>query len=209
MSLTQTDVRAYVRQFSRNAEESDLYSNEEIDRAFLALMDDFVRATKCTFRNDTLAITTAVAAITVFPDNFRPEYALKIWIAGKGRIERTDIGTLVDQQICLPAATGVPTLLAFDSATSADLFPTPDANYTAKLLWTPPFTIAEDETFNVPDEYIRTAVLFGVPSFLQHNEKENQDIAAQKFKLYLNYRDSLSGAGSLGATSSDRAMGDW
>ena len=210
-----TEARAWVRQFAANAASGDTsaYTDANIDRAIKAICDDFIKVTQCTRQLSDLTITIATAAISVSAiANFRPELLLRAYIPAYGQLIRTDFDSLLAMQVEAPSHSALPTHIAFTTATAGSLYPIPDIAYTAKLLWLPRLTTFTAGTaspdgvaLNIADDYLRMILTHGAPALLQHNEKE-QRYASSSWKKYVEFRDSLIGAGSLGASVATRSF---
>jgi hypothetical protein len=134
---------------------------------------------------------------------------MRAWIPTKGRLSIIDHGSLVDRQIKSTSA-ALPTVIAFDTATTAEVDPLPDATYTngAKIQWWEPFVAwipgAGSPTFNLPDEHLRI-IAAGAGAHLQINEKENKQ-AIERWQEYQAKRDGLALTESSAGYTSDRSM---
>jgi hypothetical protein len=119
-----------------------------------------------------------------------------------------DFITLNDQQIAQPM-NGQPQMMAFNSVTTGQVYPTPvtGQNYTLNFCWSDFLTVwtwgATDNTtlntvLNLPDDQLYPVLEFGAPYYLQYTEPESKfaPLARQKFDDAI---AELSGLNSLGA----------
>lgn len=211
MAYTLSDARLWVRQFARNAQSSSMYSDSDVDRAIMTVGDDFVWKTNATRTLSSLSIISGTSTITSgFATGFVPERILRAYIATYNDLTITTHETVLRLLKDNAISAGTPTHLGFYSTTALEMYPTPDANYTLKVLWVPPFssfTVGTGSptgvTFNLPDEYLRVMWTYGAPAMLQHNEPEHA-YASESWKKYEEFRNRLVGAGGLGARSQAR-----
>lgn len=197
-----TTARSFVRQFARNAGDSSMYSDADVDRAIQAIADDFIFITKCTRLVSSVTLTESTAALPAFPTNFRPERLLSAYIGDYPPLDQVDHDVLRAARLANDS-TDRPTLISFDSYTTGEVYPKPTATYlTLSLRWLEPFTTwtpggTDPGTLNVPDDYLRTILMYGATSLLQHNEPEHK-YAAESWQKYATFRDSMRGSGGLG-----------
>lgn len=200
--MTIAEARSWVQDYSRNAGDTSEYSASRIDRAIQFVGSRFVRKTRCTRTTSTAALTSGSSAVsTTAISLFRPEYALRAWIAAQGELELTDHGELLERQIACDES-GLPSLLAFTSTTAGEAYPTPDAAYTLSITWVEPFVTwtvgTGTPTFNLPDEWLKEILTYGVPAAMQHNEVEHL-YASESWKKYLEFEKECTGFGGFGA----------
>lgn len=201
--MTIATARTWIRDFARNAGDSTEYSDARVDRALQFVGSRFVRVTRCTRTTSNLTITSGSSAITASAvTNFRAEYLFRAYIPAQGELQIIDHEDLLDLQV-KQGESGLPTFIAFTSTNVGEVYPTPDAAYTAKLLWYEPFTTwtagsaPSPDSFNVPDEWLKEILTYGVPAALQHNEVEHL-YASESWKKYLSFETELTGAGGFG-----------
>jgi len=215
MAYTLTEARSWIRQFSRNAGDSSMYSDTDIDRAIAAIGDDFVWTTRCLrsqFTLSTVASTTTISGASA-PAGFLPQRIIRVWIADQGPIVIIDHESLMAKRV-KSDIDGAPQFLAYLTTAQTDspeAYPTPDAVYTVNFLYVPPFTTftigtssPNAVTFNLPDDYLRVIFTYGVPAMLQHNEPEH-GFAGESWKKYTTFRDMVKGTGGLGAHVTSKA----
>jgi len=211
-------ARTWVRQYARNAGDSSMYSDADIDRAIATVGNRFVRETRCLKTTDSLALTTSSSALPSLPTGFRAERSIRAWVllagVAKGTLQFPLHSDLVEAQI-RRARTGLPMFIAFDSWTTGEVYPTPDQDYTVKLQWQQFFTtLAPDgstdgaTTLNLPDDWLAEILPYGPTAVLQHNEKEMK-YAAETWQKYLDFELRMKDAGNLGAKESIHATGRW
>jgi hypothetical protein len=206
-----TEARAFVRQFARNAGDSGMYPDSEIDRAIQTVCDDFIDYVRCTRTTTALALTAGSSSLPALPSLFRPERLLRAWIPAKGVLDKLGHGDLLKLQID-EGNTGLPQFVAFDSFSTGEVYPTPEAGsaYSLKIQWYEPLTVwtpggADPGTLNLPDDYLRQILIYGATATLQHNEPEHK-FASESWKKYLAYRLQMHGRGGLSGVISNREM---
>ena len=110
-----SEARAHVRQFARNALDSTLYSESDIDRAIMLVGTRFVRKTKClpVLDSKTLIADSAVLDLSSIV-GFRPELLLAMYLSTVGTpLKVVDYTELLTHSI-EDASTGTPTEVAFE-----------------------------------------------------------------------------------------------
>lgn len=183
-----------------------MYSDTQVDIAIQTIADDFIRTTQCTRTiSADIAIADGDDTFSFTIENFRPEHCLRAWIVDQNRLDLIDYQALLDKQVDDPT-TGVPQKLAFTSSGTAAIWPTAGDDYTMKMIYYVPFTIwtagQEDgsATLNLPDDYLRTMLMYGAASALQFNETEHM-YASTAYQRYIEFRERMRGAGSEGSKS--------
>lgn len=216
--MTATEAISYVRNFCLTAGEST-YSAQKVAQAIMTVGDDFVAMTRATRTKSQITLSDGVYEIGSFPDSmedFAPEQAMEAWIDGSYPVKIVDFHEIVDRRAGGDQS-AQPRLIAFDSATTAALWPTPDQAYTLDLFWWAPFTswstssgdsdtTYETVTLNLPDRYMRNVLVLGVTGMLQKPEPQYADLAEARYKEYVKWRDVLRGGGNLGAKSVRRRL---
>jgi hypothetical protein len=212
--MTLSEARAYVGQFARNAGGEDVYSLADKDRAIRLVGEQFCRVTRCLPRVDAVALTagSAVAPVASIGGAFRPERLVGARLAGaSGTLALCGWDPLQDLLADRPA-TGKPAKLAFEDPATANVYPTPDANYTVRVRWWQPFTswtpgvasvVADGITLNVPADLLAQILPYGPPAVLQHNVPEHR-YASESWRKYLAIEAGLRGANNLGVRVFDR-----
>lgn len=206
LGMTLTAARLWARQFARNAGSSSEYSAADVDHALIVVGEQFARMTRCVRAAGTVALTASIAVADCSGlTAFRPERILDANILTKKcELEITDWQHLYKRQIeC--TSTGTPQLLAFETWTTANVWPTPDVNLSLRIRYWQPFTswtpgTAGDASisFNIPDDMLAQILTYGVPAVLQHNQPEHR-YASESWKKYLEFEQRMMGAGNLGA----------
>lgn len=209
MALSVANARLMVRDFARNAGDSSMYTDTQIDRSIQIIGNRFVRKTSCTVKKSTLAITLGSNALPSFPTNFRPAYIRRARISITGSNKRVDIigyDDLLNKRDSNDRD-GLAEFVAFDSWTSGEVYPEPDAAATLTIWWRDVFTAwtaggtPSPDSFNIPDELFMEVLATGVVAMLQGHEPENRAIYANKWAEYLELERDSSGAEGLGAQS--------
>lgn len=117
-----------------------MYSAADVDRVIQFVGNDFIWFTKCTRQTNNITITEDSSAFDLSAvTGFRAERALRFWIPSENELVNIPHETLLAFQESSERE-GVPEKIAFTSATAGELYPTPDANYTGKVMWVPPHT---------------------------------------------------------------------
>jgi hypothetical protein len=214
VATTLTTARALVRQFARNAGESSMYSDADVDRAIQAIGDDWIHHTRCTRTLSDLSLTADDSDLpslsSLATAGFLPEQIVRVYIASEGDLSVVPHETLLYEQEVNPR-TDTPEWLAFTTATAGEVYPTPDTAYTLKVLWVPPLTSFTAGTaspdavsLNIPDHHLRLALIYGATALLQHNEVEHA-YATASWQKYLVWRASHAGTGGMGAKTIRRS----
>lgn len=221
--MTLTSARQFVRFFARNAGDSTMYSDAQVDMAISAVGNQFAEKTRClpiASSLSTVAANPALDVSSLVSLGFRPEKLLLAYLpagnaGGTGRACRVRLRaasweTLIGRQDGEPRST-VPEMIAFEDWSTAELYPTPDAIYTIKLRWHQPFVTwtygtgsPDGVTLNLPDEWMTRILSDGVPGKLQLNEPEHK-YAATAWQRYLDFEKEMMGKGALGEKSIERS----
>jgi hypothetical protein len=217
--MTLTTARAMVRQFARNAGDSSMYSDTDVDRAIRFVCQRFVRFTRCVKATSTITLTASSSAASfAAEENFRPERLLRVWftLAGvvKGTCTVVDHGEILEMLEASPSTEGVPDHIGFSSWSAAAVYPLPDEAYVLNALWAVPFTTftpgtgtPDDITLNIPSDLLEEILIYGPPAVLQHNEPEHL-YASASWQKYLEIEASMRSAGSFGARAAFRVKED-
>lgn len=207
-TMTLSAGRAWVRQFARNAGDSSVYTDADIDRAIMAAANTFIDATRSTMRLDTVTAAAGSDEVDLSSvGGFRPDRIKRIYL-GDRPLGIWSWEELVAQQDC----TGTPTAIAFEDWQTARVYPTPTANTDIKVRWYPPFsswdvgcndTTAQGIIFNLPDDWMQQILIYGATSILQHTDPQQlyANASYQKFQAFIK---SMTGAGNIGAKVSYR-----
>lgn len=202
-----TDARSYVRNYARNAKSSTAYSDAMVDQAIAAVGNKFVRETKCTRQRDTVDVTSGDATVD-FSDiaTFRNDLLLDARIdstLAQQNLIITDVADVRDSAY-LNTGEAFPLWIGFDTPTSAELWPTPNADYTLIAYWYAPFTTwtlgtatPNAVTLNIPEDLIIDVLMYGAASALQSNEPEHgyTETAWAKFLAHITASKGLARSG--------------
>lgn len=224
-----SDARAFLLGSIRNPGNSSQYTNTILDTQLQAVCNDFIMRTNggATRTVGDLSLAAASATLPSLSGlvGFRPEYIRRAYITDAPAFPQNggEPPTLhltgfdeVSDLLTNGGAVGLPRLLAFESLTAGVVYPTPDAAYTLRLAWTPPFTnwtigTADGPTLatelNIPMEYLQGVLRWGGVYFLQSGEPENQKVMAVYWQNYLNFVETTKsrGVGTLGKQVSYRS----
>lgn len=207
-----TTARSWARQFSRNAGDSTMYTDADVDRAIQTVADRFIVKTRCLKTVSSIALSQGVAAASLAGiPTFRPDRLVGAYLSTVATpLMMVDYETYLASFVT-DASQGVPTAIAFETPSTCYIWHTPNAAYTLRLRWTDFFTPwtpggADPGTLNLADDFLRGILSFGVPATLQHNEPEHK-YASATWQRYLEFeKDNLS-AGSTGARVMFRNVG--
>ena len=213
--MTISEARDFVRQFARNAGDSSIYSDADVDRAVMAAGDYFVQQTQATRTSGTVSLSTSTASFSLSSlTDFRPERVLRAHIAGVTNLAAVGPDELLALQTGYPGETGVPTHVAFTSWAAGEVFPVPTAAAALTLTyvqpmtsWTAGATNVGSTSINLPNDWARQVMAYGAPALLQHNVPEAA-YASQSWQKFTVFVGSLRGAGSFGAKRLTRTLGD-
>ena len=134
-----TEARKWVRQFCTDANDDSKHAEAVVDRAIQYAGNEFCRISQCLRRTDSVTLNAGSPTFAP-PAGRRPERVIDVFLSGKSE-PLTLVGyPHLNAARANSAGTGTPGLLAFLDAMTAEVFPTPDVGYTAKLRHWLPFT---------------------------------------------------------------------
>lgn len=149
-AFTLTDLRNWSRQFTRNAQDSTMYNNTQIDRAIQLSADEWLRITKATRRLDSVTLTAGSSIVPTLPTNWKPEFKMGFMLSLAGQIVNPNINfvdiTDLETFNFLNASSSTmqqPCMIAFttNSPSSGIVgIGVPDKAYTLGAWWWEPFT---------------------------------------------------------------------
>lgn len=206
-------ARDFVRQFARNAGDSSIHPDANIDRAIQLACDEFLRRTRLLRTVSTLSLSLGSAALPALPTGFRPERLIRAYIAGQGELDVTDHATLAARRLAYNE-TGLPEIVAFTSWTSGEVYPTPGSAYTLSLLWHEPMVTwtpgaaGSSVTPNIPDDQLRPILCWGATAYLMMTEESNQSAVGKCRDEFERFIASQSGS-SIGGHVGGRAMAEF
>jgi len=224
--MTTADAILLVRQFARNAGDSTAYSDTAVTHAINIVGTRFVQQVRSQRRTDDVTLTSgnATAGIsTMVTAGFRPDMLLSAYLtdrAGAMRVVSWDdlmmLRSTTGRETLSPAdgrgtdavtaASGTPTTLAFETLTTCEVYPVPNATYTVRFRWCPPFSLTGGTGghISIPDDWLRQILYTGATAVLQHNEPESA-YASGAWQKYLEFEKSVTATGNLGATTTLRS----
>jgi len=189
-----------------------MYSDADVHRAIQIVGNDFIWFTKFGRQTSNLSLVEDTSTFSASLTSFRPDRVVRVWIPSENELAVVPHETILAFQESAERE-GTPEKICFTDTTSGtiagEVYPTPDANYTAKVMWIPLFTSwtagtsSPDSTLNLPDDVALQVFSTGAVAKLQMNEPEH-GYAQLLWKEYLIYRQSMRGAGSTGAKSFTR-----
>ncbi len=146
--FTILDLQNMLSVSARNAKSSGSYSYYQKDLALFQAMELWRRLTKQTRRLDTVALTIANSAVPSLPTGFSPEFDLSVYLTLSGKTITPDLRIVPYQELLTaqadnwspstntnPPTSGQPYLMAFQTPSTAFLYPTPDQSYTLNFWW--------------------------------------------------------------------------
>ena len=217
-----TDARAWVRSAVADGNSSSNYSDTDVDRAILAAGNFFCRVTKAIKRADTVALAEGDPEFditTPIANGFRPERLIDATLIGEVVAGGPEALSVIEwPQLNAAQATdeneGTPQALAFIDGTTAEVWPTPNDDYSVRLRYWLPFTTFTpgtgspgSVTLNIPDDYLPSVLGDGAAAELTAGHVKNKfGIAARE--RFLQYCKVMQGAGNLGAKVIYRARLD-
>lgn len=208
MSQTVSQARERVRRNVRDGNDTTTITDVDVDNALQEAGRRLCRDARCLVQVSSVTITSASTSFPVTTPltlGFHPERIIDCHLVGEERPLRfVDWPTLV-AYADRDTASGVPELLAFQDAASAGiLWPTPNANYTAKLRWFLPFTSwtagdsgANATTLNLPDELLDVVIRLGAPALIKFPTAEKL-FSSTLWKLFMEEVQRLRSAGRMG-----------
>lgn len=202
--MTVLTARDFVRQFGRSPSgDSSVVLDEDVDRAIQAACDDFIEATGATLTTTTIAGSSGDATVAL-PSGVRPHYVRSVYVEhATDDYKGTPLSivgiedVLVDRRA--EAALTAPTKIAFLNQAvgviNSDLLE--DRDFTVRYVppltsWTPGDAGATE--LNVDERWLRTVLIYGATSMLQHTDVEHL-YASESWKKYLTFRDRLAATG--------------
>lgn len=215
--MTIAEARTLVRQFARNAGDSTMYADADVDRAMQWIGNQFCRVTRCIKLRTGAALSSGDVSVSAFIP-CAPERVLSANVlADTAEAVPTPVSIVSwDELIDLRAdgATGVPTHMAFELATLIDgegvasIYPTADANYTLYVYywdlfssWTAGVSGSGSAVdLNLPDDYLLQFLPCGATWRLQFNEPEHKYGADARVEYY-EAEKRFMGAGGTGEKS--------
>lgn len=216
-----SEARTWVRQFAREANDSSVYGDDQIDRAIQGVGNDFLMRTDWKTTN-TLTLTAGSAALPAFPTGFLPERLERAYISGltapvpasanglPPTLTVVNYEWLYGQMLLISnPLPGFPQFVAFNTQTTGIVGPVPDSPYSVLFSSKPTFTTWTPGTEDgptlagsllLPDDYMQSILTYGATSFLQHTSEKHK-YAGTSWAKYLEFveRKKAGGAGTLGA----------
>lgn len=222
-------ARLYARFNVRNGTDTSMYTDTAVDLAIMAIGNRLVEDARVTRSIDTVAMTADTEAVSVSAlTGFLPEFVIGpgIRVVADSNYANSDcleslnqvsISSIAEAKACRGTSSGVPRLIAFEveanAVASVIIWPPPKATGSLEFTWFPPFTVytagtmsPTGVTMNVRDSILIDALRLGGPAYLQSNEPENANWAAQSESKLAAYIMKQMGKGGDGAKSLGRSM---
>lgn len=197
-----TTARSYVLSNVRNGNDTSMYPAVAQDMAIAGIGNRVVEETKVTRKTDTVVITASTAAVdfsalTGFLPEFLIDSAIRViadsnytYGSGLTQVRVVSAGEFARRAECDLTRTGTPEIITFNvqgnAVSSAAVFPLPKTTGSMEVHWYPPFVQftpgagdPDSTTLNVRDSIMIDALRLGGPAYLQCNEPENAQWAAQ------------------------------
>ena len=132
--------------------------------------------------------------------DFRPERMRQIYITTTGTYKWQSIAprafATVTEMHINSSSTLAPNVIGWATPADGIVFPTPDAAYTAKVIYDPPAIdrLEDDPVLNVPDEYVQEALWYGATAAVDlHNQQAGYHTEAwRRFETYVDEIAGLS-----------------
>ncbi len=206
------DLRGFARQFVRQAADSSMYSDTQIDRALQLAGDEWMRITHAKKTTGTQTLTAGSNVLPTIPTGWAPEYAIQQYLTLAGEIvapniEFVDYIEVLQQRKRLGNPSGQPQFIGYaDLDTTGECTPTPNAAFVLHWWYWQPFTNWTPggicTSFNLPDEHLRIIATDGAEAFLQTNEKDNAGVAAAALERFQRKARAIRGrmAGGRGGS---------
>ncbi len=206
------DLRDLTRQFVRQAADSTMYSNVQVDNAIMLAADEWMRITSASRTLGTMNMTAGTATLGVVPTAWAPEFHMKAYLTFAGALVNPEVAfidydqaLLFQQQLGTSSSftQGIPKYFAFGDGGTTTTFtptlsivvPTPDQAYTLNLWYWQRFTSwtagGTCNSFNLPDEQLRIIATDGCESIIQANEPDNAARAAAAGVRFLNKANDI------------------
>jgi hypothetical protein len=219
-------ARDFVRQFARTPSgDTSVFTNADIDRSIQAACDDFALATNASRQTSSFTINSGLSDVLDWPDNCTPDRVLRVYLEAEtsGVITQPTIRPyedLLDAKADDSGSTGTPTMIVFRDGDTQFVWPLPDDAFTGTVVWAPPLTASAtwtvggtdnttlNATLNLPDDHLRTILMYGAVAILQHTEIE-QKFTSAAWQQYLEFRKLVAsrvGGRSAAARVSGKAM---
>lgn len=198
-----TTARLVTTRNLNEGSNTTLYPAEAVDTAIIEVLTRFCRKTRFLLTTSDVVLTHAAAAMGTFPTGFRPDMAVRAWIATEADVEIIDHESLQGYQNA-DDGEGVPEYLAFTSLTTGEVWPTPDAAYTLTLRWSKPFTswtpgVAGDGvTLELPDDVLYELLPIGPAAALTRANRAEPHFTGPAWQQYLAFEREMAGSGGAG-----------
>lgn len=192
------EARQVVTDGVLHIDPNNTFDDQKIDRAISFAASLFANETKCCITQTNFAITAATAAVTFTADSssaevvgFQPAFIEHLRI-GYADVQRVDYD-YVRRRLEADSTAAKPTTIAFETYTSALVYPVPDANYTLVATWAAPFNTSwslgtkAEVTLNIPDRLIRPMLWYGAAAALVYGQMGGNPWPSTGWKLFLEY----------------------
>jgi len=184
------EARSRLKDAGRNvASDPSVYTDEVLDFAIQDAGNDFITRTLASRSGGNVQLTAgnpalpSLSGLTGFTaDRIIRAYLLNPEAGGMEQrdtpwLDPTDYFQIVAEQQRNPRH-GQPRVIGFETSTTGRVGPIPNADYTLRITYAPPFTSwapgsSTSVTLNLPDDIMQLVIRWGAVSFLQVTEPEN------------------------------------
>jgi hypothetical protein len=204
--LTIADARSFVQQFGRTPSgDTSVYSLNDVDRVIQSVCDDFLFVTQLTRKHATTTIADDATTFTL-PTGCTPHNVIGMAVRVSG-IEEPPLKIVnweeLQEQKRLLRATTYPEYVSLDDPSQCVLEQAATAELTVNVRFLQPLTASATwtigseagsvtgATLNLPDEMLRTILIYGATSLLQHHEPEML-FKSESWKKYVEFRDQVA-----------------
>ena len=170
------------------------YPLTDVSEAIRFVLGELARLTRVTRATDTIAIGSGVSVLDLSTLNDTHTFSAEritgapFWIDGDP-VELVNIEKVRELHVKQSDATGQPTQVTFTDEDNIQFWPTTDATCTLSVIWSPYYD-ETDSTINIPDRYIRPAIMWGVPAFLRYAGREEMN-ASPMWLRFMEYVHSI------------------
>lgn len=180
-------------------QDSDAQGDTDIREAIRTLVSDFLNNTKI---NNTVATFTATIDSPILDlssvAGFRAERFIRAQIDFNDPLEYVDYST-ISRELDESSESGEPQFIAFDTATTAYVSPRPETAASIKIKYSLAANSLDNDTdtIQIPAEYLRPALWWGVPALLRN--AEHLDVEADRG--WAKYREIVRGLQGVGVAN--------
>jgi hypothetical protein len=204
--LTIAEARSFVQQFGRTPSgDTSVYSLSDIDRVIQSVCDDFLFVTRLTRKHSTTTIADEGTTFSL-PTGCTPHNVIGMGIEVDG-VEEPPLKIVsweeLQEEKRRERATEYPLFVSLDDPAAAAVDQAATAELTVNVRFLQPLTASATwtigseagsvtgATLNLPDEMLRTILIYGATSLLQHHEPEML-FKNESWQKYIAFRDQVA-----------------